>query len=129
MAEDATLVAGFLRLGLHPGGGHFTLLGRLAGRDATAAMALFGESINGRRAVELGLAWEALPPAAVEQRAHELASRVAVDPELSRRAVQSMRNELGPPAVSWSLAIESETASQLWSLRRALLSGRLGVSA
>src|SRR5579875_3172711 len=38
VAEDARIIAGFLRIGIHPGGGHFALLARLAGREAAAAM-------------------------------------------------------------------------------------------
>lgn len=125
VAEDARIIAGFLQLGLHPGGGHFTLVGRLAGRETVAALGLFGEELDGRRAAALGLAWEALPADAVEPRAHELAARAAGDPELARAVVRMMRLELGPPAVSWPVALEAETAVQLWSLRRALAAGRL----
>jgi len=118
VAEEARIITRFLHIGLHPGGGHFTLLGRLAGREATAAMALFGQEVSGRRAAELGLAWEALPEAEVEPRALELARGVAGDPELARAAVRSLRLELGPPATSWPLALEAEKAVQMWSLRR-----------
>lgn len=125
VGEDARIMAGFLPLGLHPGGGHFTLVGRLGGREAAAALGLFGEEIDGRRAVALGLAWQAVPADEVEPRAHELARRAAQDPELARTVVRTMRLELGPPAVSWPVALEAETAAQLWSLRRALAAGRL----
>jgi len=118
VAESARVMTGFLRIGIHPGGGHFSLLGRLAGREAAAAMSLFGEEIDGRRAAELGLAWAALPEADVEPRALELARRVAADPELARAAARSMRLELGPPAVPWPAALEMEKAVQMWSLRR-----------
>ena len=118
VAEEARIITRFLDIGLHPGGGHFTLLGRLAGREATAAMALFGQAVSGRRAAELGLAWEALPEAEVEPRALELARGVAGDPELARAAVRSLRLELGPPATSWPVALEAEKAVQMWSLRR-----------
>ncbi|HLH71152.1 MAG TPA: enoyl-CoA hydratase-related protein [Candidatus Dormibacteraeota bacterium] len=118
IAERARVIAGFLRIGIHPGGGHFTLLGRLAGREAAAAMALFGEEIDGRTAVRLGLAWEALPEPEVEPRALEMARRVAADPELARAAVRSLRLELGPPAIPWTAALEVEKAVQMWSLRR-----------
>jgi enoyl-CoA hydratase len=60
VATDVRLICGFLKRGLHPGGGHFVILSRLIGREAAAAMALFGEEINGPRAVELGLAWQAV---------------------------------------------------------------------
>ena len=32
---------------MHPGGGHFVILSRLIGCGAAAAMALFGEEIDG----------------------------------------------------------------------------------
>src|SRR5688500_14129780 len=58
VARDASLLCGFLKRGVHPGGGHFVILSRLIGREAAAAMALFGEEINGERAVDLGPTWE-----------------------------------------------------------------------
>jgi enoyl-CoA hydratase len=118
VADDARLNPGFLRIGLHPGGGYFVLSARVAGREATAAMALFGEEVDGRRAVELGLAWQALPDGEVEARAHELAGRAAADPGLARRATRSLRIELGPPTVPWPVALDAERAAQMWSLRR-----------
>lgn len=118
VAEDAVLMAGFLRLGIHPGGGHFTLAARTGGRETAAALGLFGETIDGRRAQELGLAWEALPAAAVEARAQQLARRAARDPELARAAARSFRLELGPPALPWAAALQLETTAQQRSLRR-----------
>jgi len=37
VATDARLICGFLKRGLHPGGGHFVILSRLIGREAAAA--------------------------------------------------------------------------------------------
>lgn len=118
VAHDARIVAGFTRLGLHPGGGHFTLAARTGGRETAAALGIFGAEIDGRRAVELGVAWESLPDDAVEARAVELARAVAGDPALARRVARTMRMELGPPGVSWQVALETERAAQMWSLRR-----------
>src|SRR3989440_7852589 len=91
IANDARLLAGFLRIGLHPGGGFFVLSGRTAGRETTAGLGLFGDEISGRRAADLGIAWEALPDGDVEARAMELATRAGADPELSRRPTRSFR--------------------------------------
>jgi enoyl-CoA hydratase len=123
VADDAKLISGFLPIGLHPGGGHGALLGRTGAREAAAALALFGERIDGARAAELGLAWEAVDDSEVDARAGELAAIPAADPELARRTARSLRAELGPPALPWSAALELERASQMWSMRRKDLAG------
>jgi enoyl-CoA hydratase len=118
VARDVRLLCGFLRRGMHPGGGHFVLLSRLVGREAAAAMALFGEELAGEAAVRLGLAWETVDDAEVEDRALELAARVARDPELARLAATNFRKETGPPHVSWEIATQFERPAQMWSMRR-----------
>jgi enoyl-CoA hydratase len=118
VGADAKLISGFLPIGLHPGGGHGALLGRTGAREATAALALFGERIDGARAADLGLAWQAVEDGEVDGRAHELASVPGADPELARRTARSLRAELGPPALPWAAALDLERASQMWSMRR-----------
>jgi enoyl-CoA hydratase len=118
IADDARVVAGFLRIGIHPGGGFFSLVGRTAGREAAAALGLFGEQLSGRDAVEHGLAWLAVPDEEVETRALQLAQTLAGDPLLAQRAVASLRRALGPPPISWDAALEAERGVQLWSLYR-----------
>lgn len=119
VAEDVRLICGFLKRGLHPGGGHFLLLERLVGREAAAAMGLFGEEVDGPGAQRLGLAWDVVPAADVTARAVELAGRVAGDPELARAVIATFRRELGSPQVSWDVAVQVERPSQMWSMRRA----------
>jgi enoyl-CoA hydratase len=118
VATNARLIAGFLRIGIHPGGGYFTLATRLAGREAAAATAIFGEEMDGARAARLGVAWAAVPDDQVEPRALELARRAAADPELARLAVRSLRAEAGSSPLPWPLALEVERGVQMWSLRR-----------
>ena len=118
VASSSRLMAGFLRIGLHPGGGYFTLSTRTAGREATAAMGLFSEEITGARAEAIGLAWRAVPDDEVEPLALELASRAARDPELAREAARSFRTEAGPPGIGWEAALHFERATQMWSQRR-----------
>jgi enoyl-CoA hydratase len=118
VGENARLLAGFLRIGLHPGGGYFTISSRTAGREATAAMGLFSEEIDGVRAAQIGLAWRAVPDDQVEDLALELAGRAAKDPELAREAARSFRTESGPPGIGWEAALHFERATQMWSQRR-----------
>jgi enoyl-CoA hydratase len=128
VATDATLLAGFANIGIHPGGGHFGLITRTAGREIAAAMGLFALPLSGQRAAEIGAAFEAVPENQVEDRALELAGRAAADPELSRAVVATMRRELGPPTVGLRVAIDLENAAQLWSLRRVANGGPAGPS-
>jgi enoyl-CoA hydratase len=122
VGREARIVSGFLPIGLHPGGGHGALIGRTGAREAAAALALFGERIDGARAAELGLAWAAVDDEDVEGTAHELAARAGADPQLARRTAASLRTVLGPPALHWGAALELERASQMWSMRRKELS-------
>lgn len=81
-------------------------------------MGLFGEEVDGDRAVSLGLAWAAYDDAEVEDRALALAARVAKDPALARRMVSSFRRETAPGGLPWEVAVEVERSPQMWSLRR-----------
>lgn len=117
MTPEARLITGFLDLGVHPGGGHFTLMARAGGRIAATALSLFGEVVDGVRAEELGLAWRCAPAEEVEQIAGEMAHRVARRPRLARAMTSSLREQLGPPGVPWSVALEAERARQMVSLR------------
>lgn len=118
VSRTARLLPGFAQIGIHPGGGHFTLLGRTAGREAAAAMGLFGEEVDGERAVALGLAWAAYDDEEVEPQAIAMATRVAKDPALARRLVTSFRLQTAPGGMAWAAAVEVERAPQMWSLRR-----------
>ena len=118
VGRDARLASGFLPIGLHPGGGHATLLGRTGAREAAAALMLFGARIDGERAAELGLAWAAVDDAEVEAAAFALAAVPGADPELARRTASSLRAQLGPPALPWAPSLQLERAAQMWSMRR-----------
>jgi len=118
-ADNARFISGFEKLGLHPGGGHFSLLSHAASPEVAAAMAIFAQEVSGARAAELGLVWEALDDAAVEDRAFQMAARAGADPALARYSVKSLRMTTGANSVSWPAAVQAERAPQLWSLRRA----------
>lgn len=128
VADDAKVLAGFLRIGVHPGGGFFTLVNRTAGRETAAAMGLFSEMLKGQAIVDAGLAWEAVRDAEVEGRAVALAATAAADPQLARMTVETFRRELGPPAVPWDVAINYERPNQMWSLTRRADARALGDS-
>lgn len=118
VAPKARIIGGFLKRSLHPGGGHFLLLGRSAGRDAAAAVGLFGEEVLGANAVEHGLAWEVVEPERLVERARELAAPIAADPALGRAMVASFRTETEAGQMTWPAAVQFERTPQLWSMHR-----------
>ncbi|WP_238422207.1 enoyl-CoA hydratase-related protein [Gordonia sp. 'Campus'] len=115
---DAVLDSGFLARGIHPGGGHITLLNRAMGRANTIALAACGQSLSGAEAVTRGLAYAAAPLDEIPPIVAGLTAPAARDPELTRRVMASVRLELGPPAVTWDSAIEIERGTQMWSMAR-----------
>jgi enoyl-CoA hydratase len=105
----------FLRIGLHPGGGHLWMLERAVGPQAAAACVLFGERIDAERAVALGLAWSSHPDAELLDAAVALGARAASVPKpLAGRTKASLR------AVPWQpdfeAAVATELDAQTWSL-------------
>ncbi|MBF6188991.1 enoyl-CoA hydratase-related protein [Nocardia farcinica] len=115
---EARLESGFLARRIHPGGGHLALLGRAVGWSSTIALAACGLSLTGTEAVARGLAHLAVEESEMDARIDELTAPAAADPELTRRIMNSARLELGPPAVSWSSALEIERGVQMWSMSR-----------
>lgn len=118
VAQNARLISGFSKLGVHPGGGHLMLLADATSIQATCAMAVFGQEIDGVRAEQLGLAWRAVPDEEVESHALAMAKRAAADPELTRAITRTMRMTASPKAAAWPAALQAERASQLWSQQR-----------
>lgn len=119
VAQDVKVLSGFSRVKVHPGGGHFALLMRSGRREAAAALGVFGEVLDGHDCVAHGLAWRSVSPGDTLETAASYAQRVAADPGLARKVVESFRLEAGPPALSWDAALGVERAAQMWSMRRA----------
>ena len=112
---SARFEARFLRIGLHPGGGHAWMLERAVGPQAAAAIMLFGEPIDGARAAEIGLAWRTVPDDELLDAAREMAARAARVPKpLSAAAKQTLREAPWQP--DFDAAIATEVERQTWSL-------------
>jgi len=105
----------FLRIGLHPGGGHAWMLDRAVGPQAAAAMVLFGARLDGARAAEVGLAWACHPDDELVERAIEFAAGAASIPrELSAAAAATLREAPWQP--DFDAAVAAEVTRQAWSL-------------
>lgn len=112
--ESARFDSRFLRIGIHPGGGHLWRLARRASEQAARAMVLFGEVLDGARAAEVGLAWRCVPDAELLDVAVSLA-RGACDapPALVARTKQTI--DALASVTSADAAVDAELEPQAWS--------------
>jgi enoyl-CoA hydratase len=123
-ARSARFDTRFLKLGLHPGGGHTWMLQRLAGPQAAAAMVLFGEVLDGTDAARTGLVWQCVEDDRLLERARELAAAAAgLPPKLARRTKETLA------AVSEVAhhddSVQIELTAQLWSMQQPEFAERL----
>jgi enoyl-CoA hydratase len=114
----------FLRLGIHPGGGHTWMLRRITNDQTVAAMVLFGEVIDGAEAEHVGLVWRCVADADLLDRARALAGQAAGQPaELTRRTKQTLL-DVGR-LDHHNDAVERELTTQLWSMDQPDFAARL----
>jgi enoyl-CoA hydratase len=105
----------FLRIGIHPGGGHSWMLERAVGPQAAAAMVLFGERLDGERAAQIGLAWRCVADDELLDAAVGFAGGAAQVPKpLAARAKETLRRVPWQPDFDTAIAFEVE--HQAWSL-------------
>ena len=115
----------FLDIGLHPGGGHLWQLRQRIGRQGAAALALFGESLDGEEAAGHQLAWRCVPEGDLLEVAYELAAAAA---GRDRALLALTRQTLDDSAVCLRAtdAIALELERQQWSMGRPEFAAALG---
>jgi enoyl-CoA hydratase len=124
VAESGRFDTRFMKLGIHPGGGHTWMMRRLVGPQTAAAMVLFGEVVGGADAVRVGLAWDCVPDAELLDRARELATVAAGSPpELVARVKDSAAQVAALD--DHDEAMQVELVAQLWSMTDPVFRQRL----
>jgi enoyl-CoA hydratase len=122
--QSARFDTRFLKLGLHPGGGHTWMLRRRIGPQGAAALVLFGEVVDGPGAERIGLAWRCVPDDELLTTATALAATAASAP---RDLVAHMKQTLADVAVlpTHAEAMERELDPQVWSVNQPAFRERL----
>lgn len=108
ISEDARLEFAYSRIGLTGDGGATHLLPRLVGLRRATEIALLDDPIGPERAVELGLATEAVPAGALDERVEELATRLASGPTRALGATARLLRESQGRSLAEHLAAEAE---------------------
>lgn len=122
--RSARFDARFVQLGIHPGGGHTWMLRRAAGPQATAAMVLFGDVLDGAEAERVGLAWRCVDDDALLPTATAMASRAAGGPPELLRRVKATIADMALVATQEE-AVERELDPQIWSINQPEFAERL----
>jgi 2-(1,2-epoxy-1,2-dihydrophenyl)acetyl-CoA isomerase len=121
MAESAYMSAGYVNVGLVPDMGMTYMLPRLVGYRKASELALFGERVPAREALEIGLANRVVPDEDLMESTREWAERLAKGPVLAigaiklglRRALHgSLRDTLYWEAMMLPLIVQTEDASE-----------------
>lgn len=109
-ANDARFQFAFRHIGLAPDGASSFLLARHAGLMRAKEIVYSGRFVSGAEAVALGLALEAVPSRAVQQRAREMAEELANAPTL---AIAMAKRQFDAAAgQTFDQAIDFEAAMQ-----------------
>ena len=106
--------ARFLRIGIHPGGGHLWLLERAVGPQTAAAITLFSNPLKADEAVARGLAWSIHDTATLIGDAVAMAQRAANAPKALSQLVKSTQ-QMVPWQTSYEAALTTEFDRQTWS--------------
>lgn len=109
VSEDARLEFAYPRIGLTGDGGSTFFLPRLVGLRAAKEIVLLDEPISGERAVELGIATEAVPTDEFEDRLDELATRLAAGPTVALGEASRLVTESFDRSIEAQLAAETDT--------------------
>lgn len=114
----------FLRLGIHPGGGHTWMLRRAVGPQQAAAMVLFGEVLDGEQAQRAGLVLRCVDDGELLAEAQALAAQAASQPrELTSKAKRTLHDVA--TIDDHADAVERELEPQLWSIDQPEFADRL----
>lgn len=93
MADSAVVAESYVKLGIIPGGGGGWLLPRLIGPQRASLMTLTGDPIDAATAFDYGLVAEVLPAERLQERARDLAGRIAANPGHATRMAKRLMRE------------------------------------
>jgi 2-(1,2-epoxy-1,2-dihydrophenyl)acetyl-CoA isomerase len=113
VAESARLEFAYPRIGLSGDGGSTYLLPRLVGLRRAQELAFRDEPVDAEEAVELGLATEAVPDDALEDRLAAEAERLADGPTAAYAATKRLLVESYDRPLGAQLAAEADAIAEL----------------
>ncbi len=112
-AESSYLSLGFVRVGLMPDGGSTLFVPARVGKARAFEMALLGERIDARQALDWGLINAVHPDDRLFEEAEALVTRLAAGPTRSYAGSKQALNRMLYPDLDGQLEVEAETQHAL----------------
>lgn len=116
-ARSAVFIQAFARIGLITDAGGTYWLPRLVGHARAMGMCLTTDPIEAERAEEWGLIWEVVEDEALENRALELALKLAAGPTVAFRLVKQALRQSWSNGLDAQLTLEAELQSEAGKTR------------
>lgn len=107
-AKSAIFVQAFIKIGLIPDVGGSFALPRLVGRARAMGLAMLGEQIDGEKAADWGLIWQAVDDEALLPKAMEMARHLATQPTVALGLIKRAINEGCTNDLDQQLDLEKE---------------------
>ncbi len=107
-SEKASFVQSFCKIGLVPDSGGTFFLPRLVGLSRATAMAMLGEKITARDALDMGMIYKVCEPEALHAEAFELACRLATQPTAGLGLIKRALNRSWSNDLAAQLELERE---------------------
>lgn len=121
--ESTVLTSAFARMGLVPDGGSTFTLPRLIGRERAMAVLVAGETLDARRAFDLGLVSRVVPDQGVEEATAALAARIVENARSSVAQIKTLLRHEDFTALEDQLALEGR--AQIEALQAPEFAARL----
>ena len=124
VTPEAEFDTRFTKLGIHSGGGHTWLLQRYLNWEQSVSALIFGRSLKGREAVDVGLALECVEEEELEERCLSICDGIRLIPrELLEETKKSLA--LANTGSSHAEMVQHEFSAQANSLRSAFAGNTL----
>ncbi|MBD2814749.1 2-(1,2-epoxy-1,2-dihydrophenyl)acetyl-CoA isomerase [Xenorhabdus sp. Flor] len=111
-ARDTSFIQAFCRIGLTPDAGGSWFLPHHIGHARAMGMALLGDKITAEQALEWGMIWQVFEPNELEEKAWEIAQRLATQPTFSLACIKKSTYAAASNTLDEQLNLERDLQRQ-----------------
>lgn len=107
-AKSASFVQAFCRLGLVPDSGGTWLLPRAVGHARAMGLALLGDKLSAERAKEIGMIWDTVEDAELQDKVQQLAEHLAQQPTFGLSLIKKALHQSSDNSLQEQLTLERD---------------------